>query len=214
MQEFPSITPSTINEKEALIAFIPLAEMVARKEMKTLPPALADFKELVNIGLIKINSLLQEAHNNNKTYNPSYIIQGITWEIKNKTRKEATQRGEFKTSAPSPTEQSNNGYSLQDVQEAVLETVISYEANSFEIADDNAVDPLEDSEFNELKAVLRQGIALLPDNYRQVIEMRFYQGLKGVQIAERLGISSARVTRIVQDSIGLLRERLLQKKFL
>ena len=75
-------------------------------------------------------------------------------------------------------------------------------------------DARENVEAKELTKALNQAIALLPDNYRQVIELRFYRGLKGTQIAEKLGISSTRVTRIIQDAITLIKERLTDKKLL
>lgn len=210
---FPSIKPETIKDKEALLSFIPLAEMVARKEMKSLPPYSADFKELVNIGLIKVNALIKEASVKNQTYNPSYIAQGISWEIKNRNRQEAHQRGEFRSSTYKK-DYAEDGYTLAEIREAVIETVVSYEESSFEIADEGALDPAESAELVELKKALNEAIALLPENYRQVIEMRFYRGLKGIEIAERLGVSSTRVTRIIQDSVNLIKERLAEKRLL
>jgi RNA polymerase sigma factor (sigma-70 family) len=211
---FPSITPETIKDKEALIAFIPLSEMVARKEIKNLPPYSADFKELVNIGLIKINSLIKEAAEKKQTYNPSYIVQGISWEIKNKNRQEAHQRGEFRSSTVTRKQLAEDGYSLAEIREAVIDTVVSYEESSFEIPDEGALDPAENAELTEMKKALNEAIALLPDNYRQVVEMRFYRGLKGIEIAERLGVSSTRVTRIIQDAVNMIKERLAEKRLL
>ena len=209
---YPSIAPDTINDKEALLTFIPLAEMVARKEMKTLPPYAADFRELVNIGLIKINSLFKEAAQKKQTYNPSYIIQAIVWEIRNKNRQEAHQRGEFKSSGFK--REDEDGFSIAEIREAVIDTVVSFEDSSFEVADEQAIDPLEAVELAELKKAIKEAIALLPDNYRQVIELRFYRGLKGIEIADRLGVSSTRVTRIIQDAIALIKDRLTEKRLL
>jgi RNA polymerase sigma factor (sigma-70 family) len=211
--QFPSINPNSINEKEALISFIPLAEMVARKESKQMPSYAADFRELVNIGLIKINTLIKEASTKKQTYNPSYIIQAISWEIKNKNRQESHQRGEFRNPVRKQ-ELEENGYTLAEIREAVLETVVSFEESSFEIADEQAIDPAEAAELAELKKALKEAIILLPDHYKQVIEMRFFKGLKGVEIADRLGVSSTRVTRIIQDAINLMKERLNEKKLL
>ncbi|MDX1921008.1 MAG: sigma-70 family RNA polymerase sigma factor [Candidatus Caenarcaniphilales bacterium] len=210
---FPSITPGSAQDREALITFIPLAEMVARKEMKKLPPYVADFKELTNIGLIKINFLIKEAAEKKQTYNPSYIAQAIVWEIRNKNRQEAHQRGEFRSTA-SHKQFQDDGFTLAEIREAVIETVVSYEESSFEIADENSIDPLEAVELAEMKKAIKEAIALLPDNYRQVIELRFYKGMKGIDIAERLGVSSTRVTRIIQDAVTLIKERLSEKRLL
>lgn len=211
-EAYPSITPESINDKEALLSFIPLAEMVSRKEMKNMPPYAADFRELVNIGLIKINALFKEAAQKKQTYNPSYIIQAIIWEIRNKNRQEAHQRGEFKSTGYR--NESSDGFSIAEIREAVIETVVSYEESSFEIADEQALDPLEAVELAELKKAINEAIALLPDNYKQVIELRFYRGLKGIEIADRLGVSSTRVTRIIQDAVNLIKERLAEKRLL
>jgi RNA polymerase sigma factor (sigma-70 family) len=211
--QFPSITPETLKEKEALVKFIPLAEMVARKEMKSMPAYAADFRELVNIGLIKINSLLKEAQDKGQTYNPSYIAQGISWEIRNKNRTEAHQRGEFRSTAAHK-QAANDGFSIAEIREAVIDTVVSFDDNAFEIADEQTLEPSEALELAEMKKAIKEAIALLPDNYRQIIELRFYRGLKGVDIADRLGISSTRVTRIIQDAVALIKERLAEKRLL
>ncbi|HEY9886004.1 MAG TPA: sigma-70 family RNA polymerase sigma factor [Vampirovibrionales bacterium] len=72
----------------------------------------------------------------------------------------------------------------------------------------------EAAELNEMKKAVMEAIALLPENYREVIEMRFYRGLKGIEIAERLGVSSTRVTRIIQDAVNLIKKRLAEKRIL
>ncbi|MDX1918132.1 MAG: sigma-70 family RNA polymerase sigma factor [Candidatus Caenarcaniphilales bacterium] len=212
---FPSITPETGNDKEALLQFIPLAEMVARKELSQASQYGSEFRELVNIGLIKINNLIREAADKRQTYNPSYIAQGIVWEIRNKNRREAHQRGDYKTyTSSSIDEESGGGFTLSDIREAVIETVASYDDSSFEIADENAIDPAEAAELTEINTALREAVLLLPDNYREVIELRFYRGMKGIDIAERLGVSSARVTRIIQDALETIKKRLSEKKLL
>ena len=162
-ESFPGITPTTIDQKEALIGFIPLCEMVARKEMKNVASHSADFKEFVNIGLIKVNTLLREAKEKGKTYNASYVIQGISWEIKNKNRQEAHQRGEFRSTTYKQ-EYIDNGYTLAEIREAVLETVVSLDDNVFEIADEKSFNPAENVEANRhfmfCPTLFRQSIVL------------------------------------------------------
>lgn len=209
----PEITPETVKDKEALIKYIPLAEIIARKEMKLMPPYLADFKELVNIGLIKVNSLIQDAATKLQTYNSSYVAQAIVWEIRNKSRQESHQRGEHRQSQVTGYE-SSDGFTISEIREAVFETVASYEESSFEITDDNAIDPAEAIELEEMKKAIREAIVLLPENYRKVVEMRFVRGLKGIEIAELLGVSSTRVTKIIQESVNIIKERLAEKRLL
>ena len=217
-EKFSGITPETIYDKEALISFIPLAEMVARRELKRSSSGFLDFNELVNLGLIKINSLIQEAHEKNQSFNASYIIQGIAWEIKNQQRKDANQRGEFRSFSGHVTgefqETENNNFTLQEIREAVLEAVLSFDEVAFEISDNKTLGLAEQMEFEEIKTAIREAITLLPENYRQIIELRFYKNIKGTDIAEKLGISSARVTKVVQLGLAEIKNFLIQKQLL
>ncbi len=210
---FPSITPETFKESEALIKYIPLAEMIARKELKSMPQHAADFRELVNTALIKINSLIHDAAQKQQTYNPSYIIQGAIWEIRNQGRKEATQRGDYR-GYTSRQESEDGGLTFGQIREAVVETVLSLDDNEFEVADENMLDPATSLELAEMKRAMREAIALLPENHRQVVEMRFFRGMKGTQIADLMGISSARVTKIIHDALETMRKRLEEKRML
>lgn len=214
--QFPSITPETIKDKKALMEFVPLAEMVARKEISSMPSHLADFRELVNIGLIKINELIDDAFKKDQIYKPSYIIQGIRWDLKNKKRKDASQRGEFRRTVTTTVETIDDGkFNLLEIQEAVISSVMALDDEDMsDLADTKAVDPEENAMLLEFKKYLFEAIALLPDNYRKVIELRFYKGLKGIDIAEMLNISSARVTRIVQDAIKQMQVYFSEKKLL
>lgn len=212
--DLPSITPETSKEKDALLAFIPLAEIAARKAIGSTTYQHEDFRELVNVGLIKINSMISDAKRKNETYNPSYVIQGVIWEIKGQNKKEAVQRGEFKNYANRSEDDELRSYSLFDIQDAVFETVLSYEDAEFGVADTNTLEPSEAIEVNEMKTAIREAIALLPDNYRQIIEMRFYKNMKGVEIADLLGLTPTRITRVIQDALDLVRERLLEKRLI
>lgn len=214
--QFPSITPETIKDKNALMEFIPLAEMVARKEIGSMPSHLADFRELVNIGLIKINELIDDSFKKGQIYKPSYIIQGIRWDFKNKKRKDSSQRGEFRRTVTTTIESVDDGqFNLLEIQEAVISSVMAIDDEDMsDLADGNAVDPEENAMLLEFKKYLHEAIALLPDNYRRVIELRFYKGLKGVEIARMLDISSARVTRIIQDAVKQMQTYFSEKKLL
>ena len=118
--------------------------------------------------------MIADAKRKNETYNPSYVIQGVIWEIKGQNKKEAAQRGEFKNYANKSEDDELRSYSLFDIQDAVFETVLSYEDAEFGVADTNTLEPSEALEVNEMKTAIREAIAVLPDNYRQIIEMRFY----------------------------------------
>ena len=80
------IGPDTGTSEEALKRFLPIVEMVVKKEYKTIPSYLAEYSELINIGLLSVNKLLNDVAKNNKTYNSSYIAQAVKWAIKDELR--------------------------------------------------------------------------------------------------------------------------------
>ena len=61
---------------------------------------------------------------------------------------------------------------------------------------------------HELLALLGEMVSLLPDTYRQVLELRAYQGLSSQQTAERLHISRSSVSTRLNRAVRLLQRRL------
>src|SRR3989338_10166847 len=80
------IGPETGTSETVLKSFLPIIEMVVKKEYKTIPSYLAEYSELINVGLLSVNKLLQDAAKNRKTYNSSYIAQAVKWAIKDELR--------------------------------------------------------------------------------------------------------------------------------
>ena len=60
----------------------------------------------------------------------------------------------------------------------------------------------------ELLLLLREMIDLLPGTYRQVIKLRFYQGLSNKQISRRLHVSRGNVAVRMNRAIALLKRRI------
>ena len=60
----------------------------------------------------------------------------------------------------------------------------------------------------ELLILLEEMIQLLPDTYRQVLELRLRQGLSNQQMAERLHISLSSVSTRLNRAVNLLRRYL------
>lgn len=60
----------------------------------------------------------------------------------------------------------------------------------------------------ELIVLLREMIKLLPDTYRQVLELRVYQDLSSQQTAERLHVSRSSVSTHLNRAVNLLKSRL------
>jgi RNA polymerase sigma-70 factor (ECF subfamily) len=55
---------------------------------------------------------------------------------------------------------------------------------------------------------LEEVIALLPESYRQVILMRYYEGLSCQDVATRLGMPLGTVTKTLSRAYALLRTEL------
>ena len=60
----------------------------------------------------------------------------------------------------------------------------------------------------ELLALLREIVSLLPDTYRQVVELRLYQGLSTRQTAQRLHVSRSNVATRLNRAVQMLQRRI------
>lgn len=70
---------------------------------------------------------------------------------------------------------------------------------------------LSDTESEETlleRIALRQGIEMLPERERMVIQLRYYHGLTQDRVSRVLGVSQVQVSRIEKKAISLLRELL------
>jgi RNA polymerase sigma-B factor len=81
---------------------------------------------------------------------------------------------------------------------------------------DGDLDPLEtigteDEEFErvEQRASLEPALEVLPDREREILRMRFEEGMTQTQIAERVGISQMHVSRLIRKSIERVRHELM-----
>ena len=81
--------------------------------------------------------------------------------------------------------------------------------------DDDSFDPMEsigeeDAEFErtEQRAALEPALAALPPREREILRMRFEDGLTQTQIAERIGISQMHVSRLIRKSLARMRDQL------
>ncbi len=59
----------------------------------------------------------------------------------------------------------------------------------------------------EERAVLHRGLAALPPREREIVRLRFYEGLSQREIAARVGISQMHVSRLIRRSIETVRVR-------
>ncbi len=207
--------------------YIEIIQKVARVEYRRIPSHMVDCEELVSIGIIAIQALIK-----NKTdeqiarYNSSYIATAVRWAIRNELR----NRYKWYTLKHKKEEEVEEGDSKADgssldvsptkVREAIYETILSIDSiasassdndSPFDFIKDNSATPDEKAEITELGKIIREAIATLPQKDRTIVEYRFYRNMQVKQIAQQVGLSSSRITRIVQSSLNSVREY-LQKR--
>jgi len=104
------------------------------------------------------------------------------------------------------------------VREAIYETILSIDSiaaassdndSPFDFIKDPHALPDEKAEIGELGKAIREAIATLPQKDRLVVEYRFYRNMQVKEIAEQVGLSSSRITRIVQSALNHVREYLV-----
>ena len=222
------IGPNTGAGETVLKQFIPIVEMVVRKEYKSIPSYLAEYSELINIGLLSINKLLNEVSKNNKTYNSSYIAQAVKWAIKDELRTKYNWYGVKQTKLKDSTCEENPGYpkeiasgagiaelSQEEATEKVFETILYLEdfAGEATPVEQMTVDELARLELAELKAAVKRAIDKLSPKHKRVMELRFYEGKRGNDVASELGVTPSRVSHMIQDAIEKVRQSLLAEGF-
>lgn len=208
--------------------YLGIVEKVARVEQRRIPSHLVEYEELMSIGIIAIQALVK-----NKTaeqlekYNDAYVATAIRWAIRNELRNRYKWYSLKHTKSVEVTD--NSGVSSDDsgsvdvspekIREAVYETILSIEHiqdssdndSPFDFIKDSSALPDEKLEIAELGKSIREAIAKLPPKERTIVEYRFYRNLQIKDIATQVGLSSSRVTRIVQSSLNLVREYLKEK---
>lgn len=226
-----SSSPKKVPGKVNITQFLPLVERVAKVEYRRIPSHMVDYEELVSIGAIAIQALLK-----NKTaeevekLNTSYMATATRWAIRNELR----SRYKWYTLKHAKTEEDQEGVpasgeeggaavngatanpSQENVREAIYETILSIEGiqegqdgdNSYEFISDGSATPEESLEIVELGRAIKKAIESLPPKERTIMEYRFYRNMQVKDIATMVGLSSSRITRIVQASLNQVREYL------
>jgi RNA polymerase sigma-70 factor, ECF subfamily len=59
---------------------------------------------------------------------------------------------------------------------------------------------------------LEEAIAVLPESYRQVVLLRYYEGLSCQEVATRLGLPLGTVTKTLSRAYALLRQELTARE--
>ena len=208
--------------------YIDIIQKVAKVEYKRIPSHMLDCEELVSIGILALQALFKNKTEEEMThYNSSYIATAVRWAIRNELRnryKWYTLKHKVDESSD-VVDEYTEGQSTLDVtptkiREAVYETILSIDSimaassdndSPFDFIKDNSTTPDENAELTELSKLIKEAIAKLPQKDRTIVEYRFYRNMQVKQIAAMVGLSSSRITRIVQSSLNHVREY-LQKR--
>ncbi len=207
--------------------YIDIIQKVARVEYRRIPPHMVECEELVSIGIIAIQALIKNKSDEQlEKYNSSYIATAVRWAIRNELRNRYKWYTlKHKKETEDEEETTSDGVSSLDVsptkvREAIYETILSIDSiasassdtdSPFDFIKDTSATPDEKVEITELGRVIREAIATLPQKDRTIVEYRFYRNMQVKQIAQMVGLSSSRITRIVQSALNDVREY-LQKR--
>lgn len=213
-----------MQNKNKLQEYIDIVQKVAKVEHRRIPAHMVDYEELVSIGILAIQVLIK-----NKTpeqlerYNSAYIATAVRWAIRNELRiRYKWYSLKHKSEDEYTEEEAVEGMDMQKakVREAVYETILSIDGlaaaasdndSPFDFLKDPHAQPDENAEITEMGRMIREAIAKLPPKERTVVEYRFYRNMQVKDIAKQVGLSSSRVTRIVQASLNTVKEYLNAK---
>lgn len=210
-------------DKQKLQEYLDIVQKVARVEYRRIPAHMLDCEELVSIGVIAIQVLIK-----NKTpeqlekYNAAYVATAVRWAMRNelrirykwyslKHREEGEEEEEILYGESDAEAQKTR------VRESIYETILSIDGlaaaasdndSPFDFIKDTHAMPDENAEISELAKMIKEAIANLPPKERTVVEYRFYRNMQVKDIATQIGLSSSRVTRIVQAALIAIKEYL------
>ena len=208
-------------EKKNLQHYIDIVQKVARVEHRRIPSHMVEYEELLSIGIIAIQVMIK-----NKTpeqlqkYNAAYIATAVRWAIRNELRiRYKWYSLKHKAEDEYDEDEAVEGMDMKQakVREAIYETVLSIDGlaaaasdndSPFDFVKDTHAMPDENAEISEMGKMIRTAISKLPPKERTVVEYRFYRNMQVKDIAQQIGLSPSRVTRIVQSSLNSVREYL------
>ena len=212
--------------------YIGVVQKTARIELKRIPNHMVEYEELVSIGILAIQAMIKgKTDEQLAKYNEAYIATAVRWAIRNELRhryrwytlkhKNEDEEGENPSGSlfenDADTDDMGFAISPAKVREAVYETILSIDslaaANSdndspFDFVKDTKAMPDEAAEITEMGRMIKEAIATLPQKDRTIVEYRFYRNMQVKEIAQQVGLSSSRVTRIVQAALNSVREYL------
>ena len=214
-----------MQDKNKLKEYLDIVQKVARVEHRRIPSHMVEYEELLSIGIIAIQALIK-----NKTpeqlekYNAAYIATAVRWAIRNELRiRYKWYSLKHKADTEYDQDEAVEGMDMEKakVRETIYETVLSIDGlaaaasdndSPFDFLKDPHAMPDENAEITEMGRMIREAISKLPPKERTVVEYRFYRNMQVKDIAKQVGLSSSRVTRIVQASLNSVKEYLNAKE--
>ncbi len=224
-----------MDNKTLIKQYVGIVQKIARVEHRRIPNHMIEYEELVSIGVIAIQTLIKgKTEEQLARYNDAYIGTAVKWAIRNELRhrykwytlkhkKEEGAEDSYVSDAVVSNDNSDDmGFSISPtkVREAVYETILSIDglaaaatdnASPFDFIKDTSAMPDEKAEIVEMSKLIKQAIAKLPQKERTVVEYRFYRNMQAKDIANMIGLSPSRITRIIQFSLNQIREYLKSK---
>ncbi len=208
-------------DKQKLQEYIDIVQKVARVEYRRIPAHMLDCEELVSIGIIAVQVLVKsKTPEQLSKYNAAYIATAVRWAMRNELR----IRYKWYSLKHKEEESDENLYDESDpeaqkakVRESIYETILSIDGlaaaasdndSPFDFIKDPHAMPDENAEISELAKMIKEAIANLPPKERTVVEYRFYRNMQVKDIATQVGLSSSRVTRIVQAALVAIKQYL------
>lgn len=213
-----------MQDKNKLQEYIDIVQKVAKVEHRRIPSHMVEYEELLSIGIIAIQAMIKsKTPEQLEKYNNAYIATAVRWAIRNELRiRYKWYSLKHKSETEVDEEEAADGVTEQSkVREAVYETILSIDGlaaaasdndSPFDFVKDPHAMPDENAEISEMGRMIRAAISKLPAKERTVVEYRFYRNMQVKDIAKQVGLSSSRVTRIVQASLNTIREYLNSKE--
>ena len=206
-----------MQSKNKIYEYLDIVKKVARVEYKRVPSHMLDYEELVSIGILAVQALIKnKSPEQLEKYKPAYVATAVRWAMRNELR----IRYKWYAMKHKQEEEEKEEDGLDEktkVREAVYETILSIDGlasaasdndSPFDFIKDPHAMPDENAELAELGRMIRAAIAKFPPKVRTVVEYRFYRNMQVKDIATQVGLSSSRVTRIVQSSLNHIKEYL------
>ncbi|MDD3437053.1 MAG: sigma-70 family RNA polymerase sigma factor [Candidatus Gastranaerophilales bacterium] len=222
-----------MQEKSTIKEYLDIIQRVAKVEHHRIPSHMIEYEELLSIGIIAVQVMVKDKTPEQlEKYNAAYIGTAVRWAIRNELRNrykwyslKHTKLAECdETPSESPlSDEADEGLDISPakVREAIYETILSIdslaEASSdndspFDFIKDVSAMPDEKAEISEMGRMIKEAISILPQKDRTIVEYRFYRNMQVKDIARQVGLSSSRITRIVQSSLNSIKEYLQTKE--